>query len=322
MDPDQDVREPEKAANPNETWKPDPNEVARRAYFYYEARGYAHGLHEDDWHRAEQECHRLRASEALTPQVAATTGEGTQRTSPWPANELSASGIDAGSPSATARTVVGVFHSMRDAQRAFDDLHAEGFSRDEISLVANQSVVGGSQSSLDSQSSSEVAADAGIGAAVGGVGGLLVSLAAMAIPGVGPVLATGPLIAALGGAGLGAAAGGLIGALTERGVPEDIAGQYAEGVRRGDVILTVNATGERADRAVEILDRDGAVDLDQRVSAWRKRGWAGYDANAHPMTKDELQREREYFQLAEKQGIEWSRDAAAESPRSSRVYAR
>jgi hypothetical protein len=153
---------------------------------------------------------------------------------------------------------------MDDAQRAFDALQREGFSRDEISFVANKKssdVWGGSDAANDTgDTASDIAADAGIGAALGGVGGLLLSFAGLAIPGIGPVLAAGPILAALGGAGIGAAAGGLIGALTESGIPHEHAEHYEESVRRGDILLTVRADATRADRAAEILEDNGAIE--------------------------------------------------------------
>jgi hypothetical protein len=109
---------------------------------------------------------------------------------------------------------------------------------------------------------------------------------------IGPVLAAGPIAAALTGAGIGAAAGGLIGALTESGVPEEDARYYAEGVRRGDVLVTVKTDDVHAERAAEILDHDGAVDIDQRVTGWRSRGWTGYDETAQPYDEEQLRRER------------------------------
>jgi hypothetical protein len=238
-------------------------------------------------------------------------------------------GITGGSAS---RVVIGVFRSMDDAQRAFDRLVREGYSNDEISLVANKAGVEGSRQSTDKAGSvehtakpkgsteSEVATDAGIGAAIGGVGALLLSLA---IPGIGPVLAAGPILAALGGAGLGAAAGSLIGALTEHGIPEELARNYAEGVRRGDVLVAVHASGERADAASRILDESGAVSIDDRVSNWRQRGWSGYDESAEPLTEDELRREREYYNAANFEadrtaaGSEAGRTTASESTRTS-----
>lgn len=152
------------------------------------------------------------------------------------------------------QTVVGVFKSMDDAQRAFDALQNKGFSRDEINFIANKDAHG-----AKADAAADVAADAGIGAALGGVGGLLLSLVGLAIPGIGPILAAGPIVAALGGAGIGAAAGGLIGALADSGIPEEHAHQYAEGVRQGDILITVQADGSRADLASRLLDENGAV---------------------------------------------------------------
>lgn len=199
-----------------------------------------------------------------------------------------------------SRTVVGVFNSMAEAQTAIRALTHEGISRDDISLVANRignegvdQPAGGTGTSSDT--TADVVADAGIGAAIGGVGGLLLSIAGLAIPGIGPILAAGPIAAALTGAGIGAAAGGLLGALTNAGIPEEDAGYYAEGIRRGDVLVTVRTSDPAlADRAKDILDNQGAVDVDRRVEGWRQRGWTGYEHGASPFTADQLQMEREY----------------------------
>jgi hypothetical protein len=143
---------------------------------------------------------------------------------------------------------------------------------------------------------SDVVADAGIGAAIGGVGGLLLSAAGLlTLPVIGPVLAAGPIAAALTGAGVGAAAGGLIGALTEAGVPEEDAKHYAEGVRRGDVLVTIRTSGMLADRAIEILDMHHAVNVNDRVTNWKERGWSGWKDNDTPLDADQLRRERDYY---------------------------
>jgi len=195
------------------------------------------------------------------------------------------------------RTVVGVFNSVSDAQSAVRELEAEGISRDHISLVANKNATGyDTMDPADRDKASDVVADAGIGAAIGGVGGLLLSAAgAITIPVIGPILAAGPIAAALTGAGIGAATGGLIGALTESGVPEEHAHLYAEGVRRGDVLVTVRAEESRADRISDILDRNHAVDVDERVADWKDRGWSGYNSDASPYTDEELRSERERY---------------------------
>jgi hypothetical protein len=198
-------------------------------------------------------------------------------------------------------TVVGVFNSVQDAHEAIRHLEQQGFSRDQISLVANRNARGLEHMSEEDKSAmkdktSDVLADAGIGAAIGGVGGLLLSVAGIAIPGIGPILAAGPIAAALTGAGIGAASGGIIGALTESGIPEEHAHHYSESVRRGDVLVMVRASGDRADRACEILDDHGAVDVDERVQNWQSRGWSGrYDAAAEAYSRDDLERERSFY---------------------------
>src|SRR3954465_6362208 len=159
------------------------------------------------------------------------------------------------------RTVVGVFNSVSDAQSAVRELESAGIARDHISLVANKNAVGyDTMDESDRDKASDVVADAGIGAAIGGVGGLLLSAAgALTVPVIGPILAAGPIAAALTGAGIGAAAGGLIGALTESGVPEEEAKYYAEGVRRGDVLVTVKVDDARSNQVCNILDQHQAV---------------------------------------------------------------
>jgi hypothetical protein len=193
------------------------------------------------------------------------------------------------------KTIVGVFNSVGDAHAAVRDLEALGIARDEISVVANKNAAG--YETMESRDkASDVVADAGIGAAIGGVGGLLLSAAgALTVPVIGPILAAGPIAAALTGAGIGAAAGGLIGALTESGVPEEEAKYYAEGVRRGDVLVTVKVDDARSNQVCNILDQHQAVDVDERVKNWRGRGWTEWSDAEQPYTSDELRRERAYY---------------------------
>lgn len=196
-----------------------------------------------------------------------------------------------------SKTIVGVFNSVADAQSAVEELERQGVARDDISIVANKNATGYDQlSEADRDKASDVVADAGIGAAIGGVGGLLLSAAgAIAIPVIGPVLAAGPIAAALTGAGIGAAAGGLIGALTESGIPEEHAKHYAESVRRGDVLVTVRTDDHLTDRVMDTLDRSRAIDIDERVEDWRSRGWSGYSDSTDPYSEDELRLERERY---------------------------
>ena len=308
MDSKETTRGSEQIQSPSTAMNRD--EVERLAYLYWEERGCVHGCHDEDWYRAEADVRaRAGSSPAFESPSASAAGE------------------------TPMRTVIGVFHSLDNAQRAYNDLTSEGFKSGEVSCVANKAGITewtepASSSPDDPEKIKEgpktkIVDDAGIGAAVGGVGGLLLSFAGLAVPGIGPVLAAGPIVAALGGAGVGAAAGGLIGALVEGGVPEEQAEHYAEGIRRGGVLIAVRASGDRADRAAELLDRAGAVDIDDRVSDWRTRGWSRHDAAAEPLTNDELRRERDYYSAADQQADEWqslsqaSPGAESNTPRES-----
>jgi len=194
-----------------------------------------------------------------------------------------------------AKTIVGLFDTFTEAQGAVQDLVNKGFSRDTLSLAANNAAGEYTQSTPSGEEWSGTATGAATGATIGGIGGLLVGLGALAIPGIGPVVAAGPLIAALTGAGIGAVAGGLIGALTDIGVPEEEAGYYAEGVRRGGALVTLNVEDTRVDEAIDILEAHNAVDVEHRASAWKQSGWTGYNPTAKPYTPAEITLEREQY---------------------------
>ena len=159
------------------------------------------------------------------------------------------------------RTVVALYDRFEDAQNAVRGLVDGQFHREDITLVSRDATGeysryferSGDQTADDA--SSGAAAGAGVGAVLGGLGGLLLGLGALAIPGVGPVIAAGPIVAALTGAGVGAVAGGLIGGLVDMGIPEEHAQFYAEGVRRGGTLVTVRVDDEHADHARDILNR-------------------------------------------------------------------
>ena len=189
-----------------------------------------------------------------------------------------------------ARTVVAIYDDVQAANIAVRDLVENGFPRDIISLVTNDtqnlSVSGGAAAlaqpvavvkpineKVQDESGSGAGVGAGIGAAIGGVGGLLVGLGALTIPGLGPVLAAGPIAVALStlmGAGVGAAAGGmtggLLGALIGLGIPEEEAEFLVQGVQRGAVLLTAQVQDQRADEIVSILDRHHPTDIHQHAA--------------------------------------------------------
>jgi hypothetical protein len=187
--------------------------------------------------------------------------------------------ISEGDP-AMSKTVIGLMDNIGEAQNVVKDLRASGIERDDIGFMANEKTTVPDSAHLNeaegSRAASGALAGAGTGAAIGGVGGFALALAPLAIPGIGPIVAAGPIAAALAGAGIGAVAGGLIGGLTRLGVPEEEAHYYAEGVRRGGILVTVAADSENdADTAITVMKRHGAVDIDERAAEWKKQGWKG-----------------------------------------------
>jgi len=167
------------------------------------------------------------------------------------------------------RTVVGLFDSLPEANRAVDELVREGVSRDDVSVIAsNANDRYPEYSSGTGEVGKGTAKGAGAGAVVGGGLGLIAGLTALAIPGFGPIIAAGPIAAALTGAGIGAASGGLIGGLSKAGVSENDARLFEEAVRRGDVLVTVRTSGDHADHVSDVLDRNGAKDVDEKSRRW------------------------------------------------------
>lgn len=167
-----------------------------------------------------------------------------------------------------AKTVVGMFRELDTAQRVIRELQNEGFRRDDISLMASdvQGEYGRSLGQMDTsgeRAAKGAASGAGIGAVLGGLGGLLVGLGALVIPGVGPIIAAGPLAAALAGAGVGAATGGLAGALIEAGIPDEEARLYERGFQQGNVLVLVNAQDRMAEQASRIMNRFDPIDIDR-----------------------------------------------------------
>jgi hypothetical protein len=182
----------------------------------------------------------------------------------------------------TARALTALFDDYEVAARAVDELEAAGIPHADISIIANRpglgtaaEPAGGGSAHHPAEAVDGAGTGATVGTVLGGGAGLLAGLGLLAIPGLGPLVAAGWLVAAVTGAGVGAAAGGLIGALTGAGLSEGEAETYAEGVRRGGTLVTVRADESRADRVLTLLDRAGSIDLDERAEGWRAEGWTG-----------------------------------------------
>jgi hypothetical protein len=175
------------------------------------------------------------------------------------------------------KTVIGSFDSADDADRATRDLRSAGFPDTDINLVVSNVRQGDAETELPAigDGTGPVAKGAVAGGVLGGAAGLAASLAGLAIPGVGPILTAGPIIATLAGAGAGAVAGGVIGSLTELGVEKKDAELYAEAVRRGATLVTLRTDESRADEVSAILRKAGAIDITRRAEDWRATGWTG-----------------------------------------------
>jgi hypothetical protein len=159
--------------------------------------------------------------------------------------------------------VFGIYSSVGQAERAVDALILERFSNSDVSVLLPDN-----QGSRDFAHEKNTKAPEGTttgvaaGGTIGGTLGLLAGIGALAIPGLGPFIAAGPIMGALAGLGVGGAVGGLVGALVGMGIPEYEAKRYEGRVKNGGVLLSVHCdTSEAITRAKDVLTRTGAEDI-------------------------------------------------------------
>src|SRR6202011_4689269 len=159
--------------------------------------------------------------------------------------------------------VFGIYHTGKQAERSVDDLLAAGFSNDDISVLLPDNQ--GTKDFAHGKSTKApegTAAGVTTGGVVGGTLGLLAGIGVLAIPGVGPFIAAGPIMGALAGLGVGGAVGGLIGALVGMGIAEYRAKRYEGRIKEGGVRLSVHCdTSEEVKRAKKMLEQTGAQDI-------------------------------------------------------------
>jgi hypothetical protein len=161
------------------------------------------------------------------------------------------------------KAVFSIASNAGQAERIANELRQAGFSGNDISVLFPDK--GGTRDFAHEQHT-KAPEGAATGAATGGLlgGGLgwLVGIGSLAIPGVGPFIAAGPIMAALGGAALGASVGGLTGALVGLGIPEYEAKQYEGKIREGNILISVHTDdGDEIDRVKDIYERCGAKDI-------------------------------------------------------------
>jgi hypothetical protein len=168
-----------------------------------------------------------------------------------------------------AQAVFCLARTEAQAIRIVDQLKAAGFSHNDISVLFPDKA--GTRDFAHEQHTKApegAAAGAGTGGVLGGTLGWLVGIGALAIPGLGPFIAAGPIMAALSGAAAGAALGGLTGALIGLGIPEYEAKRYEGKVKEGNLLISVHTedSTERA-RARQIFEQEGAEDIADTAEA-------------------------------------------------------
>lgn len=183
--------------------------------------------------------------------------------------------------------VLGIYNSRFDVERGVVALKADGFLAEDISVLMTDSA--GSQDFAHTKGSKApegAATGAGTGAVIGGTLGLLVGIGALAIPGVGPFIAAGPLMAVMAGVGVGGTVGGVTGGLIGLGIPEYEAKRYESFVKEGGILLSVHAdTSEEVTEAKKCLESTGAKDISSTGEA--KGEW-----NSSSRDRDDLSRDR------------------------------
>jgi hypothetical protein len=159
--------------------------------------------------------------------------------------------------------VFGIYASRNSAEQAANSLVSSGFSTADISVLLPENLGSREIGTEKATKGPEGATTgAGAGAVIGGTLGLLAGIGALAIPGVGPLIAAGPIMATLAGLGVGGAVGGLTGALVGLGIPEYEAKRYEGIIRKGGILLSVHCTtSEEVSRAKDIMKRTGGEDI-------------------------------------------------------------
>jgi hypothetical protein len=166
--------------------------------------------------------------------------------------------------SAKKTGVFGIYSTRVAVENATDSLIRAGFPASDISVLLPESLGGLKDMGTEKATKAPEGAAAGVttGAAIGGTLGVLAGVGLLAIPGLGPFIAAGPIMAGLAGLGVGGAVGGVTGALIGMGIPEFEAKRYEGRLQKGGILLSVHCdTSEEIKRAKEVLKTTGAEDV-------------------------------------------------------------
>jgi len=171
------------------------------------------------------------------------------------------------------KAVFGIYSTRNGVERGADALVQSGFPTADISVLLPESLGGIKDMGTEKATKAPEGATAGAvsGATVGGVLGLLAGIGALAIPGVGPLIAAGPIMGALAGLGVGGAVGVLTGALIGMGIPEYEAKRYEGRLQKGGILLSVHcSSSDEVKRAKEVMERTGGEDISSTTEASSK----------------------------------------------------
>ena len=191
--------------------------------------------------------------------------------------------------------VYGIYSNRATAETAVNQFLTSGFSNDDVSvLMSDIKSTKDFAAEKDTKAPEGTAAGASIGAIVGGTLGVLAGIGALAIPGVGPLIAAGPIMGALAGVGAGGAVGGLVGALIGMGIPEYEAKRYEGRVKEGGILVSIHCdTSEEISRAKDLFKATGGHDI--ASSGESSHGVANKDKDGRTYVKTApLGTEREY----------------------------
>jgi hypothetical protein len=168
------------------------------------------------------------------------------------------------------KTIAGFFRTRTEGEIAYNQLRDSGLSHDQVSFLAGETR-GAETPKIGpiegTGAGSEMPQDVALGSAIGLAAGLVL----LVIPGVGPLLAAGPLAAAMGGITAGAATGGIVGLLRDNGISDEEAAFYEEGVKRGGSLVTVRRVSSKDEKkAREIMKKAGAIESEELMPQTRK----------------------------------------------------
>lgn len=189
------------------------------------------------------------SSNEFAPILSGYTNSQTQ--TDMPSGVAQKSGQGAGQGQAT---LVGVFSSYNAAEKAVNDLRRNGFGQEEISIISKDD----KRKQGSGEYNDDITDGALTGGTIGGLGGLLLGAGALAIPGLGPIIAAGPIAAALSGA----VAGGIAGGLIDWGIPAEASQRYESQIAQGGILAIIRTDSSKINQASSILNQNGARDVE------------------------------------------------------------